>query len=96
MKPITILWVYILLLLVGGWMGYCKAKSRISLYMSLAFAAALCLCATGILTHQAADWLMGALLVVFGIRLYKTKKFMPAGLMLTVTILALALRHLLK
>ena len=37
---------------------------------------------------------MAALLVVFAIRLGKTKKFMPSGLMLVVTIVALALRHL--
>ena len=37
---------------------------------------------------------MVALLVVFAIRLSKTKKFMPSGLMLVITVLALALRHL--
>jgi uncharacterized membrane protein (UPF0136 family) len=37
---------------------------------------------------------MAALLVVFAIRLGKTKKFMPAGLMLIVTIAALALRNI--
>jgi uncharacterized membrane protein (UPF0136 family) len=31
---------------------------------------------------------------VFAIRLTKTKKFMPSGLMLVITIAALALRHL--
>ena len=34
------------------------------------------------------------LLVVFAIRLGKTKKFMPSGLMLVITVLALAFRHL--
>jgi uncharacterized membrane protein (UPF0136 family) len=34
------------------------------------------------------------LLVVFTLRLAKTKKFMPGGLMLVLTILALALRNL--
>ena len=37
---------------------------------------------------------LAALLVVFGLRLAKTKKFMPAGLMLLLTLVALALRHL--
>jgi uncharacterized membrane protein (UPF0136 family) len=37
---------------------------------------------------------MAVLLVVFAIRLTKTKKFMPSGLMLAATILALALRHI--
>jgi uncharacterized membrane protein (UPF0136 family) len=40
--------------------------------------------------------LLAALLVVFAIRLAKTKKFMPSGLMLVLTILALALRNLFK
>jgi uncharacterized membrane protein (UPF0136 family) len=94
MTSITVLWVYIVLLVIGGLMGYLKAKSRVSLYMALGFAAALALCAIRILPLVAADWLMAALLVVFGLRLAKTKKFMPAGLMLAVTILALAGRHL--
>jgi uncharacterized membrane protein (UPF0136 family) len=37
---------------------------------------------------------MAVLLVVFGMRLAKTKKFMPAGLMLVATIAALALRNI--
>jgi uncharacterized membrane protein (UPF0136 family) len=37
---------------------------------------------------------MAALLVVFAIRLTKTKKFMPSGLMLVITMATLALRHL--
>jgi uncharacterized membrane protein (UPF0136 family) len=41
-----------------------------------------------------ANLIMAALLVVFAIRLAKTKKFMPSGLMLVLTILVLALRNL--
>jgi uncharacterized membrane protein (UPF0136 family) len=37
---------------------------------------------------------MAVLLIVFAIRLTKTKKFMPSGLMLILTLAALALRHL--
>jgi uncharacterized membrane protein (UPF0136 family) len=40
-----------------------------------------------------ANILMATLLVVFAIRLAKTKKFMPAGLMLVATIATLALRN---
>jgi uncharacterized membrane protein (UPF0136 family) len=40
--------------------------------------------------------LLAALLVVFAIRLAKTKKFMPSGLMLMLTILTLVLRNLFK
>lgn len=95
MTPTKVLWVYIVLLVIGGLIGYLKAKSKVSLIMSVAFAAALSLCAAGIIFKDyMADILLAALLVVFGLRLARTKKFMPAGLMLGVTILALALRHI--
>ena len=91
----TILWIYIVLLVIGGLIGFLKAKSEISLIMSVAFAAALSLCAAGVIFQPyVADILLAALLVVFAMRLAKTKKFMPAGLMLLVTIIVLALRHI--
>jgi len=95
MNPRQILWIYIVLLVIGDLIGFLKAKSKVSLIMSVAFAAALCLCAAGIISqpYYLADILLAALLVVFAMRLAKTKKFMPAGLMLVITILALALRH---
>ena len=90
-----VLWVYIVLLVVGGLIGFLKAKSQVSLVMSVVFAALLSLCAAGIVFQPyVADILLAALLIVFGMRLAKTKKFMPAGMMLVVTILALALRHI--
>lgn len=95
MTPSKVLWVYIVLLVIGGLIGYLKAKSKVSLILSVAFAAALSLCAAGIIFRDyVADILLAALLVVFGLRLARTKKFMPAGLMLGMTILALALRHI--
>ena len=92
-----ILWIYIVLLVSGGVMGWVKAKSRVSLIMSVAFAAVLCLCAAQVINvPHLVDILLVVLLVVFLIRLGKTKKFMPAGLMSLVTVLTLALRHLPK
>ena len=89
-----ILWIYIVLLVIGGLIGFLKAKSEVSLIMSVAFAVGLALCATRIITQRGvADFLLIALLVVFTIRLLKTKKFMPAGFMLALTLLALVLRH---
>ena len=95
----TVLWVYIILLLVGGMIGYLKGKSQVSLVMSAAFAAGLVLCAVPNVFEAGfrknlATILMAALLVVFALRLTQTKKFMPAGLMLFVTIAALALRNI--
>ncbi len=93
MSPDKILWIYIILLVIGGLIGFFKGKSQVSLIMSVAFAAALSLCAAGIIFKPyVADILLAALLVVFAMRLVKTKKFMPAGLMLIITIVALALR----
>ena len=94
MNPNKILWIYIVLLVIGGLIGFLKAKSKVSLIMSVAFAALLSLCAAGIIFQSyVADILLAALLVVFAMRLAKTKKFMPAGLMLILTIATLALRH---
>jgi uncharacterized membrane protein (UPF0136 family) len=93
----TVLWIYIVLLLVGGLIGFLKAGSKVSLIMSASFAAALVLCAADIIFKAyVADILMAALLVVFAIRLAKTRKFMPSGLMLVLTLAALALRHIFK
>ena len=98
MNPHSILWIYIVLLVIGGLIGFFKGKSSVSLIMSVSFAAALAVCAiNGLLdarlARTVADALMVALLVVFAIRLAKTKKFMPAGMMLIVTLAALVLRH---
>lgn len=95
----AVLWIYIVLLLVGGMIGFLKAGSKVSLIMSAAFAAALVLTAVRGLLDPAfarglANVLMAALLIVFAMRLAKTKKFMPSGLMLIVTIAALALRNI--
>ena len=95
-----VLWIYIVLLLVGGLIGFLKAGSKVSLISSSVFAAVLVLTQNGIFEPAVArnlvNVLLAALLVVFAIRLAKTKKFMPSGLMLVLTILTLALRNIFK
>jgi len=91
----TVLWIYIVLLLTGGLIGYLKARSRISLITSAVCAAILALCATDVIFKPyVADLVLLALAVVFAVRLARTKKFMPSGLMLAVTVVALAFRHI--
>ena len=75
MSPSKFLWIYVVFLVVGGLIGYLKAGSTVSLYMSLAFAVALSFCAAGIVfQHYVADILLLALLIVFAMRLAKTAK----------------------
>jgi len=96
MTPNAILLFYIVFLVIGGLIGFLKAKSPISLIMSVIFAGLLVPCALGIIFRPyMADVFLGVLLVVFGLRLAKTKKFMPAGMMLIVTLVTLALRQML-
>ncbi len=96
-----VLWIYIVLLLAGGLVGFFKAKSKVSLILSSVFAALLVLTTLrGVFqpsfANNLANVILAVLVVVFAIRLAKTKKFMPAGLMLGVTIVAMALRNIFK
>jgi uncharacterized membrane protein (UPF0136 family) len=90
-----ILWGFNVLLVAGGLMGFLKAKSKISLFTSLAFAAVLSLCAMHIITWEYMDEVvLLVLLFFFGSRFAKTRKFMPGGLMAIASIVALALLNL--
>lgn len=84
--------IYALLLIAGGLIGFLKAKSRPSLIAGTT---------SGLIALAAAIWtgmggtggpILGLILslamaVVFAIRLSKTKKFMPSGLLLVVSAL---------
>lgn len=85
--PVVILWVYIVLLMLGGLMGFLKAGSKASLIASSIIAAILALFATGLLPFQYGRWVLVFLVFFFGMRWSKSKKMMPNGMM---TILSLA------
>ena len=89
MKPEIILWIYIVLLVIGGLIGYLKAKSKVSLITSAIFALVLAFVAMDkpkpILSVEWSWGILSFLALVFFIRLLKTKKFMPAGMMLLIT-----------
>jgi uncharacterized membrane protein (UPF0136 family) len=97
--PVLVLWIYIVLLFLGGLVGFLKAGSKISLIMSASFAAILVLCNTNAVfqPHFAqvlATIVLVFLMVFFSVRLTKSKKFMPNGLMAVLTLAALVLRHI--
>ncbi|MGJ3246241.1 MAG: TMEM14 family protein [Elainellaceae cyanobacterium] len=80
---------YGVLALVGGIIGYTKAKSLPSLISGVISGALLIL--GGTIAGLGANWGMALsmvvtaiLVIVFVVRLTKTRKFMPAGLMVIV------------
>jgi uncharacterized membrane protein (UPF0136 family) len=79
---------------IGGILGYTKAGSQISLVSGLV--SGLLLIVGGIAHQQSLSWglplsviVTVGLIITFGIRFAKTRKFMPAGLMVIAGILAL-------
>jgi len=94
-NSVTVLWIYIVLLFIGGLIGFLKAGSKMSLIMSAFFAVILILCNLWVITNPyVADIVLAFLLVFFTVRYLRSKKFMPNGLMSAVTLAALILRHL--
>jgi uncharacterized membrane protein (UPF0136 family) len=96
---IKVLWVYIILLLVGGLIGFVKARSKISLVSSAVFAALLILTTLRGVFQRGfalglANVILVLLLLVFVMRLGKTRKFMPSGLILLATVVVLALLNI--
>jgi len=91
-----ILWICIGFLIVGGLMGLIKGGSTISLITSVAFAIPLILCNVGMIEFKFATWILIALLVVFAWRLTRSKKFMPGGMLLLLTITTVALLNIVK
>jgi uncharacterized membrane protein (UPF0136 family) len=93
MNAHTVLWIYIVLLVLGGVMGFVKAGSKASLIASVAFGSILSLFALNILPFIYHVWVLAFLIIFFGMRFAKSKKMMPNGVMTVATIIVLILVH---
>jgi uncharacterized membrane protein (UPF0136 family) len=88
-----VLLVYALLMLVGGFIGYRAAGSSASLFAGAGSAVVLAAAWVISRTSPVAGFGLGAvtslvLAIVFGMRLAKTGKMMPSGMLLVVSVLA--------
>jgi len=84
--------IYALIVLIGGVIGYIKAGSTPSLIMGVAFA--LMLISSSVLIHKKmiigfylSLILTGFLAFFFGYRFFNSFKFMPAGLMIILSLI---------
>ena len=87
-----VLGIYGVLLIIGGMMGFIKSKSKVSLFAG-AIAGGLCVGAVGLTMDQPVEGFTIGSLVAFllaGIfinRFAKTRKVMPAGVVLGLSLL---------
>jgi uncharacterized membrane protein (UPF0136 family) len=95
----TIVWLYGALVLEGGGMGWAKTQSKPSLISGLVFGLLLvadglglfCESHTGLMIALA---LPALLALIMGVRVAMPRKFMPAGLMFVLSLLALVMLFL--
>ncbi|MBP0020156.1 MAG: hypothetical protein J7647_21700 [Cyanobacteria bacterium SBLK] len=88
--------IYGIVAIAGGIMGYVRAKSKISLISGCG--SGILLLIAGLLSLQGQNWGLTAaiaitsiLILTFVVRLAKTRKMMPASLMIGLGVPALAL-----
>jgi len=93
--PVWMILIFAVVMFAGGLIGYLTAGSRASLISGTVSAALLVLAfflgrTNPVQGLQAAAVLSAMLAVVFAIRAFKTRKFMPAGMLLILSIVAAA------
>ncbi|HVK57556.1 MAG TPA: TMEM14 family protein [Candidatus Kapabacteria bacterium] len=86
-----ILLIYAILLEAGGAMGFIKAGSKASVIASTIFAVVIFLFIFGVLPIEYAWTVVAFLVLFFGSRFARGRKFMPNGLMLVLSIVTLIL-----
>ena len=86
-----ILLIYAILLEAGGAMGFIKAGSKASVIASTAFALVIFLFIFNVIPIEYAWTVLAFLVLFFGSRFARSKKFMPNGMMAILSIVTLIL-----
>ena len=84
---IAVLWIYVLLLISGGLVGYFKAKSKASIIASTVSATPLILVGLKVLASTLASVVLAVLLILFGTKYIRSGKFMPSGIMCIISLI---------
>ena len=84
---IAVLWIYVLLLISGGLVGYFKAKSKASIIASTVSAIPLILVGLKVLASTLASVVLAILLILFGTKYIRSGKFMPSGIMCIISLI---------
>jgi uncharacterized membrane protein (UPF0136 family) len=90
------IWVYGTIMMLGGIMGYLKVGSKASLIAGVGMGLVLLASGLGVWRGSedsliVAEVIAALLLVIFAIRLAKTKRFMPAGMLAFLSLLAVVI-----
>jgi uncharacterized membrane protein (UPF0136 family) len=90
------IWIYGVIMILGGIMGFIKVGSKASLISGVGMGVALLVSGYGV-WNSSHDSLVVAvviaalLVVIFAIRYAKTKRFMPGGMLAILSLLAVAI-----
>jgi uncharacterized membrane protein (UPF0136 family) len=87
------IWVYGVIMILGGIMGYVKVGSKASLLSGVGFGLGLLACGYGAWCGSgnsvaAAEIIALLLVVLFAIRYAKKRRFMPAGMLAVLSVVA--------
>jgi uncharacterized membrane protein (UPF0136 family) len=90
------IWVYGVIMILGGIMGYVKVHSKASLLSGVGLGLALLASGYGVWSGSdnsliVAVVIAALLLVLFAIRYAKTRRFMPAGILAVLSLLAVVI-----
>jgi len=90
------IWLYGVIMILGGVLGYVKVHSKASLLSGVGMGLALLACGFGVWSGSApslvaAVVIAALLLVLFAVRLAKTRKLMPAGVLAVLSLVAVVM-----